>query len=113
MADLRKAEEAERIRALPPKERDEVKKANSKLTGTTVPDLRRTLCPLLTRLLRARAGREQFEKGDAAMLASDAGYEDDEEEVDLSQYERADGFADDEDEEEKRRPNLGDLSDED
>ncbi|SCZ96950.1 BZ3500_MvSof-1268-A1-R1_Chr4-2g06885 [Microbotryum saponariae] len=66
MADVSAKEEQERLKALPPKEREEAKKFRSKLSG-----------------------RQLFEKGDPSLVTSDSGFEEEDGvEVDTSLYER-------------------------
>ncbi|KAK4703325.1 hypothetical protein P7C70_g2897, partial [Phenoliferia sp. Uapishka_3] len=88
MKEKAKRDEADRIKALPPKEREEVKKFLAKYSG-----------------------RQLFEKDlQGTLVSSDAQY--DEEgavSVDASQYERVDHLSD----EEEEVRNLGDLSDDD
>jgi hypothetical protein len=106
MQQLRLKEEQERIRALPPKEREEVKKVLVKATGECVrPPLWR-VCSLVCDGI----GRQLFERGDPSLLTSDAAFDEEgAEEVDASQYERPEGLSDDEDE----GPTLGEMSDSD
>ncbi|KAM0748146.1 RWD-domain-containing protein [Meredithblackwellia eburnea MCA 4105] len=89
MLEKEKKEEAERLKGLPPKEREETKKFLSKLTG-----------------------RQLFERDlQGTLIASDVDL--DEEgavSVDASQYERTGQISDDEDEE---RHHLGEISDDD
>ncbi|CEQ42734.1 SPOSA6832_04584, partial [Sporobolomyces salmonicolor] len=88
MAEQRKKEEAEKLKALPPKEREEAKRFMAKLTG-----------------------RQLFEQ-DATLVSSDAVFGDEGDvAVDVSQYERKDPAEDDEVEAAGSRLRLADLSD--
>ncbi|GAA5968691.1 hypothetical protein JCM21900_005480 [Sporobolomyces salmonicolor] len=88
MAEQRKREEAEKLKALPPKEREEAKRFMAKLTG-----------------------RQLFEQ-DATLVSSDAVFGDEGDvAVDVSQYERKDSAEDDEVEAAGSRLRLADLSD--
>ncbi|KDE03067.1 hypothetical protein MVLG_06427 [Microbotryum lychnidis-dioicae p1A1 Lamole] len=93
MADASAKEEQERLKTLPPKEREEAKKFRSKLSG-----------------------RQLFEKGDPSLVTSDSGFEDEDGvEVDTSLYERTErlNLTDEDDEEDRLGPRLGELSDSD
>lgn len=100
----RKQEEQDRLRALPPKEREETKRYLAKLSGT------HSLLSLNAELIERRcAGRQLFEK-DSALITSDSAFDEEgAEAVDVSLYERVEGLSEDEEEETK----LGDLSDSD
>ncbi|GAA5971721.1 hypothetical protein JCM11641_000699 [Rhodosporidiobolus odoratus] len=90
LASQKQREEEDRIKALPPKEREEAKRWYNKLSG-----------------------RQQFEQ-DAKLFASDSGLvEEGDEAIDISQYEREEGNREEEDEVESGvgRLRLGETSD--
>ncbi|SCV69495.1 BQ2448_2515 [Microbotryum intermedium] len=93
MADASAKEEQERLKALPPKEREEAKKFRSKLTG-----------------------RQLFEKGYPSLVTSESAFEDEDGvEVDTALYERTErlNLTDEEDDDDRHGPRLGELSDSD
>ena len=101
----RKQEEQERLKALPPKEREETKRYLAKLSGAPLAPFSLAVWVADERL----AGRQLFEK-DSALFASDAAFDEEgAEAVDVSLYERVEGLSEDEEEETK----LGDMSDSD
>lgn len=111
-----KREEEERLKALPPKEREEAKRWAAKLSGASLsPSLP---CPTLwgSPLPLCRASRASAVGARQATIESDAAFaaEGDEASVDVSQYERRqDESDDDEVAGAAGRLRLADLSDED
>ncbi|KAM0792615.1 hypothetical protein ACM66B_005276 [Microbotryomycetes sp. NB124-2] len=96
MDELVKRQEQERLKALPLKERDELKKYMTKPTG-----------------------RELFENAtNASLITSDAAFVDDDDdavEVDYSKYDREAGFneSEGEDEQSRQQVKMGEMSDDD
>ena len=110
MVEKKRKDEADRVKALPIKAREEVVRFNSKLSGKSHP-LFLFLLTLLTRIsFNSSSGRQLFEK-DSALLNSDAAFEEEGAiAVDISQYERPEGL---EEEEVEARRDLGEISDDD
>lgn len=109
MVEKKRKDEADRVKALTIKAREEVVRFNSKLSGKFHPPLF-TLPSQLTVISTSSPGRQLFEK-DSALLNSDAAFEEEGAiAVDISQYERPEGL---EEEEVEARRDLGEISDDD